>query len=112
MKETKTRDLKEIIGISYLDKMASGDFSDEMTNFYASSLLSFTSLLQATILMCLMYMFLFACVLTKCILCLVYMYLLFTSGPCSKCISSVINCFHVLLLCFLDSSMLLYCICM
>ena len=67
--------------------------------FYVNSLLSFTSLLQATILMCLMYMFLFACVLAKCILCLVYMYLLFTSGPCSKCISLVINCFH-LLLCF------------
>ena len=34
MKETKTRDLKEIIGISYLDKMASGDFSEEMTAAY------------------------------------------------------------------------------
>lgn len=34
MKETKTRDLKKIIGMFYLGKVASEDFSEEMTATY------------------------------------------------------------------------------
>lgn len=43
MKETKTRDLKKIIGMSYVDEVASEDFSEETAAtyslFYADSLL-------------------------------------------------------------------------
>lgn len=36
MKETKIRNLKKITGMTYLDKVASEDFSEEMTATFAN----------------------------------------------------------------------------